>query len=88
MNPFPPGLSNNGTGIAIPSSQIARLFGSSTLLSSPSSPSAIEEVTSPTAEPSLAPGSVIEASEDLDTVLSKIILGNSAQYALVLTTLV
>lgn len=74
LSPFPPTMSNVGTGISIPTAQSARLF-TNAISSSSTSVESREESNFPTAEPRISLGSVIEASEDLDAVLTKIMMG-------------
>ena len=74
LSPFPPTMSNAGTGISIPNGQSARLF-STAVSSSSLTGESLEDLNIPTTESRVSLGSVIEASEDLDAVLTKIMMG-------------
>lgn len=70
MSPIPPSMSAAGTGLGIPSTAFTRSL--SVKASTGSEIETGEESTPATTEPTVSLGSMLEVSEDLDAILSKI----------------
>lgn len=83
LSPFPPTMSNVGTGISIPTAQSARLFTDATI-SSLSNVETLEDIIASTNQSKNVLGSVIEAGEDLESIISKVLISKSASVYILL----